>query len=272
MNHLLLPHTHLCCVGDIHGEFEGLPAWFLKYDMQDTCIVFCGDIGLGFESEAYYEQLFPKLNRECKKRHLSLIFVRGNHDDPSYFICQKINLSNIKAVPDYTILSVAGHHVLCIGGGISIDRMYRQSKMMSLAIKYARFHGCSIKEGEERAQHLYWSEEPPLYNEHYIADIKDAEIMIDVVCSHAAPSFCEPTQKVGIENWLALDPDLEKDITCERATMDHIYDRLVADGHPIKVWCYGHYHFHNVMEHNGIDFRLLDMSYHNSNYDSFELN
>lgn len=270
MNHLVINSRSLCCVGDIHGAFEGLIGWFRQYDLQDATLVFCGDIGLGFESEAYYKQIFAKLNRECGKRNLTLIFVRGNHDDPTYFANQKINYSNIKSVPDYTILSVAGHTVLCVGGGISIDRLYRQTKMMVLAVKYARFHGCSLEEAQVKSQRLYWEYEAPVYNEQALQEIAAKGVQIDVVCSHAAPSFCEPINKEGIENWLAADANLEQDLIKERATMDQIYECILAQRHPLKTWCYGHYHFHNVMEYNSIDFRLLDMSYRNANYDMYE--
>ncbi len=270
MNNLVINSKRLCCIGDIHGAFDGLTGWFRQYDLQDATLVFCGDVGLGFESEEYYKQTFRKLNRECHKRNLTLVFMRGNHDDPSYFAEQKINYSNIKSVPDYTILSVAGFTILCVGGGISIDRVNRQTKMMALAVQYARFHACSLEEGKEKSQHLYWKDEVPVYNERALQEITNEGIKIDVVCSHVAPSFCEPICKEGIEYWLAIDSNLEEDLIKERATMDKIYEYILLNNHPLKTWCYGHYHFHNVMEYNNIDFRLLDMSCRNTNYDMFE--
>lgn len=267
MNHMSIDAHTVYCVGDIHGEYGGISMMMRRYELQDACLVFCGDIGLGFNSEAYYQQTFSKLNRECKKRNVTLIFIRGNHDDPAYFSEQKINYSHIHSVADYTVLTIAGHNILCVGGGISMDRLYRQSKMLAMAQKYARFHGCSLGEARIEAPKLYWEDEPPVYDEMSLSEIRGSEIKIDTVCTHTCPSFSVPHTKDGIESWLAMDGNLEKDIDAERATMDKLYHRLLADGHPLKNWCYGHFHYHHVAEIDGITFRLLDMCYHSVNYD-----
>ncbi|MCQ2335399.1 MAG: metallophosphoesterase [Paludibacteraceae bacterium] len=271
MNHLNLNSEYLFCVGDIHGEYGGLSVWMKTYDMQNACLIFCGDIGLGFNSEAYYQQTFQKLNRECKKRNVTLLFVRGNHDDPSYFTEQKIRFSHIQSVPDYTIVSVAGHTVLCVGGGISMDRQYRLQRMMVEAQKYARFHGCLLAEAKELAPHLYWADEPPSFNEEALLEIYEASIQIDTVCTHTCPSFAEPRTKDGIESWLAQDADLARDIDNERAVMDQLYQHLISHGHPLQTWCYGHFHFHHAEQIDTTTFRLLDMCRRNGIYDMWEI-
>lgn len=261
----------LYCLGDIHGEYGGISAWLKRYDLQNACLVFCGDIGLGFNSEAYYQQVFSKLNRECKKRNVTLVFLRGNHDDPSYFSEQKILHSHIISVPDYTVLSVVGHHVLCVGGAVSIDRSMRQARMLQDAVKYARYHGCSMTEAKENAPKCYWSDELPVFDATALDEIRDAGISIDVMCTHTSPSFAEPHTKDGISCWLSADEHLDEDIRMERETMDRLWNCLREDGHPLRTWCYGHYHYHHAEEHDGVVFRLMDMCRNSSIYDMVEV-
>ena len=54
------------------------------------------------------------------------MFVRGNHDDPSYFQEEKICYERFRCVPDYSVIQACGLDILCVGGGVSIDRLARQ--------------------------------------------------------------------------------------------------------------------------------------------------
>ena len=54
-----------------------------------------------------------------------IVFVRGNHDNPAYFDGATFYYKRFIAVPDYTILQACNHTILCVGGAISIDRIYR---------------------------------------------------------------------------------------------------------------------------------------------------
>ena len=119
-------------VGDIHGHFDIIKNQIKTYKITDSVIIFAGDIGLGFEKTEHYKQIFPKLNKVMKMQGNVLLFVRGNHDDPSYFQEEKINYSNIKSIPDYSVINFyqdwddemkesPKFSILCVGGGISID-------------------------------------------------------------------------------------------------------------------------------------------------------
>jgi len=271
MNRLTIEASAFYCLGDIHGEYGGISAWLRRYDLQDACLVFCGDIGLGFNSLAYYQQVFSKLNRECRKRNVTLVFLRGNHDDPSYFAEQKIQFSHIVSVPDYTVLSVANHNVLCVGGAVSIDRTFRMAKMQQDAVKYARFHGCSMTEAKQNAPKCYWPNEMPAFDSEALDAMRDAGVRIDIVCTHTSPSFAEPHTKDGISCWLREDTTLDEDIRTERETMDQLWNCLRKDGHPLHTWCYGHYHYHHAEELDGVNFRLLDMCRNACIYDMVEV-
>ena len=41
-------------IGDIHGNFKSIPYNIKHYDLHDCVLIFCGDIGFGFEKYEYY--------------------------------------------------------------------------------------------------------------------------------------------------------------------------------------------------------------------------
>ena len=106
MQKLQLKGNNICFVGDIHGEYTSIKNTINYYKLNKCVIFFCGDIGLGFNKEQYYKDIFKKINRFCKEREIELVFIRGNHDDPTYFSEHKISYSNIRTVADYTLVEV----------------------------------------------------------------------------------------------------------------------------------------------------------------------
>ena len=96
--------TGLCFMGDLHGEFKTLGGLMKRTEFANTTYVVCGDCGFGFEKKAYYEQTFNSLSKTAGKYSSDVIFMRGNHDDPSYFDGTAINREHFVAVPDYTVL------------------------------------------------------------------------------------------------------------------------------------------------------------------------
>jgi hypothetical protein len=67
-----------------------------------------------------------------------------------------------------------------------------------------------------------------------------------------------------------LDKDLETDIDNERHIMDNVYKKLKEDGHSLKNWFYGHFHFHSTEYIDGTKFVMLDM-FRNGNYDFYDV-
>lgn len=267
-------------IGDIHGEFKGLKSCIKKYDLKNCLLFCCGDIGFGFEKLQHYKDLIPKLNKLCKSNNVYVIFIRGNHDDPSYFDNTTINYSNIKAVSDYTIVQVFDindkekynplHSVLCIGGATSIDRTYRIGVMNKNIKDYIRYHQCTLDEAKKNIKKLYWENEHPILNKPLLDDIKNANIKIDVVCTHTCPSNAQPISKDGILYWCLQDNNLEEDLNIERCIMDQIKVNLLDDGHLLTHWIYGHYHYRNYEVIDDIKYVMLDMM-RNGNYDYYEL-
>lgn len=257
------------CTGDIHGNINAVLYQIKQYDIRDTVIVCCGDIGLGFNKPEYYRQLFNKVKKTLSKYNDYLILIRGNHDDPRYFDGKMFNDKRIKAVSDYTVVEICDENekipqfnILCIGGATSVDRVERMIRDNRVLMEYARHHVVgNLDELNKQIGEIpmsYWRGEQPVYDEQKIDEI-NKNYKIDAVATHTCPSFCKPLTKDGIKYWMERDVDLEDDIDNERETMDKIYHRLTNKQFLLSNWCYGHYHFHNMENINGIRFTLLDM-------------
>lgn len=237
-----------CAVcGDIHGEFDFLAGKIKRMELSNTLIIVAGDCGIGFDKSEYYQQVYQRIVKTLKKNNCELLLVRGNHDDPEYFERELISFPRMKTLPDYSVVRFRERTVLCVGGAISIDRLYRIDQMQINEI-----NGRSSRK-------LYWENEAPQFSEQQMETIKEQGLRIDTVVTHTAPSFCYPTTKKGIEMWMDYDPGLERDIDAERATMDKIHNRLLTDGHPLSQWYYGHYHSTYSDRIGGIAYYMLDI-------------
>ena len=93
--------------GDIHGAFETLVyKSCVQYSMTDTVIIVAGDCGFGFEKPNYYTTLYNRLAGRLRKANNWVVFVRGNHDDPSYFNEEKVSYERFRCVPDYSLIDL----------------------------------------------------------------------------------------------------------------------------------------------------------------------
>lgn len=257
------------CVGDLHGNFNDIPYFIKNNDISDAAILFCGDVGIGFHKPDYYSQTFGKIKNELEKRNIYLLFIRGNHDSVAEFNGNTYKDERIRTLRDYTVTQVYGiedkefagesFNVLSVGGAISIDRTWRLTRMERSALIYMHHHGCDYDEAFRKCQQEYWTGEEPFFDKEKLDELRDSGIKIDAVCTHTCPHFCIPYTKDGIAAWFKVDDRLEADLDHERMTMTNIYERLLEDKHPIGVWCYGHYHFHDFYVIDNTKFYLLDM-------------
>lgn len=256
------------CIGDIHGNFNAIRGFIKQHNICNSLLIFCGDCGFGFESEEHYRQtIFPKLSKLLTKKNDYVVFIAGNHDDHSLFNSFKFNYKRIKAVPDYTVVNTYSdedrkcltHSILCIGGATSIDRSIRIVQNSRNTVAYQRYHNCTLEEAEKISPKCYWEDEQPIYNEEQLKLLNKEETPIDIVCTHTAPSFCKPLTKIGLDEWLHFDKELENDLNYERDVMDKIFNYLSNNEYPLKKWCYGHFHFHNTDYINNVKFCLMDM-------------
>lgn len=240
------PDNLIVC-GDIHGEFKTLVYTLRQNHISDAVIIVAGDCGFGFEKLGYYDQLYRHLHPMLEKQNVLLLMVRGNHDDLRYFSAEVIDYPFMKTLPDYTVVHTMSHNVLCIGGAVSIDRNFRLSIM-----NYDRMLG-------KHPKPLYWADEPVAYDESQLDVLRKEQVWINTVVTHAAPSFCPPHTKEGLEHWCAADENLAADVRRERQIMTRLYNYLINHGHPLRAWYYGHYHCSAVYWQDDVCFRLLDI-------------
>ena len=253
--------------GDLHGCFGELMNLIKIRDIEDCTIVINGDIGLGFDSVAADNTNLKQLDKLCVKRNLHVVMFRGNHDNIDRFVNADEyypSLQNVHILTDYTVVEFTDGDremiMLAVGGATSVDRHMRIREMDKQAARYAHFHGnMSIEEARKKVVQLYWPTESAVYDELMLDAIKVSGINIDCVATHTAPSFCYPTSKDGIKTFLLFDDRLEDDLNEERNVMNRIYDKLIADGHPLRYWMYGHFHMHHTDERDGVVFTLVDM-------------
>lgn len=93
--------------GDIHGNLD-----YLKYfintgvgfpqKISNSCIVLCGDVGLGFSPDLESMKI-SFLNKLCEKTNNYIIAIRGNHDNPLFFD-SNYYFKRFKAVEDYSVI------------------------------------------------------------------------------------------------------------------------------------------------------------------------
>lgn len=233
--------------GDIHGNFKGIVYKLcIQYGLKDTLLIVAGDCGFGFEKPGYYETVYNQVAGRLRKANNWVVFVRGNHDDPSYFAEEKVSHERWRCVPDYSVVRACGRNVLCVGGATSLDRKMRKATNGRL-----RLYGHA-----ETA--VWWEDEAPVFSPESI-EATPEDIRIDAVVTHTAPSFCELQSKQGLKSWAVMDPSLIWDTDQERQVMDEIFSCLREHKHPVEHWYYGHFHQSWRGEREGIRFAMLDI-------------
>lgn len=240
-------YEHLWISGDIHGEIRTLVYNLKRLKIRDAVVVVAGDCGIGFEKIGHYQNIYHRINVTLNKQNCILLFVRGNHDDPLFFKEKMLDFPRMKTIPDYSIISIGGKNILCIGGAVSLDRYERKKEIFDRQLRH------------KKDISIYWLDESPVYDEKKLFEIVKSKISINILVTHSAPQFCYPQIKRNFERRILFDPELFNDVEMERSTLDEIYNRLIEDNHPLEDWCYGHFHSSHIELINGIRFRLLDI-------------
>lgn len=226
--------------GDIHGDFKPLVHKLCKsLGLKDTLLIVAGDCGFGFKTRKEHEALLNRLERKLRKANNWITFVRGNHDDPSYYSESKINTERWRTVPDYSVIRANGHNILCVGGAVSIDRAMRRPQNTT-------------------QRPTFWADEAPVFRPDEIESIPE-DIRIDTVVSHTAPSSCEISSQAGILTWALFDSTLLQDCAQERSTMNMVKAFLEKQGHHPQDWFYGHFHQSWTGTIDDTRFHMLDI-------------
>ena len=276
--HITLKDQPIYALGDLHGAWSRLEQEIKSKAITDCAFIICGDIGMGFSHREVEKKKLESMNKFLRLHNLTVLGFRGNHDNPAIFNrdiedvekTQDFWYPNLKLVPDYTVVTVNGKNLLLIGGATSIDREERKKNYNERIKGFMQAYPFLDKESaKEIVLPSYWEGEFPYVDREALEKIKEDEILITNVLTHTCPSFCYPTHKRGIKNWLEIDPFLENDINYERSVMDNIYDILKGNAHPLEEWTYDHYHKHWQEDFNGIRYTTLLNTDHT--FDPYEI-
>ena len=215
--------------------YYDMPRLKNKLQSYENCVIIvAGDCGFGFNKPQYYHDLFHKYNEIFAEVNTTVLFVRGNHDDPTYFDGSVINYSHIKAIPDYSVVLTKNLSTLCVGGAISVDRFWRKQKEVEIN-KYKT----------NTQKKLYWDDEAFVYDEEKLMEILNNGIQINSVITHTAPSFAKPNEMDSALGWFKYDNNLKKDLITERKSLDNLHDFLLKHEQKLLFWVYGHFHVFN---------------------------
>lgn len=204
-------------IGDIHGNIPLIYQFIQKHEIMNENFIQVGDFGLGFNKLEKEQQLMFDLNEHLVANNNMLYVIRGNHDDPKYWTTNIYDFSNIKLVPDYTVLTIEEKKILFVGGAISIDRVIRAT-------------------GSE-----WWPDEVFVYDEEKLKELDLAGL--NYVVTHSAPRFVHPRVFGSVVyTYTAIDPKLEDDLNAERDKISQLYDYLDKIDLAPQKYFYGHFH------------------------------
>jgi len=199
-------------LGDIHGEYKYIQKYIIKNNIKNTTILQVGDFGIGFGSKQKYIFSLKKLSDFLNEKNINMYIIRGNHDNPIYFYGDW-SFDNLKLVKDNSIIKIDNYNILFLGGGTSIDRLYRINN------------------------NLNWWPNEKIDN----LSIDDNQ-NIDIIITHAAPGIALDETKTftHIKHIFDYDTNLEYDLKKEREHLNEIFYNLKTKG--LKYWFFGHYH------------------------------
>lgn len=196
-------------LGDTHGMWTPLRHKIEQNDIRSCTIIGVGDNGVGFASREKTNAAFKVLNDFFQSRDIEFMSIRGNHDDPSYFL-GGVKYSNFELLPDYTTREINGEKYLFVGGAVSIDRRVRHPHQS------------------------YWYDEVFVLKPELVTEC-------DVLITHSAPTWLGNFNKAGIEGWCDKDETLWDECMTERVNHDILY----AMAKPSTAYC-GHFHSYHT--------------------------
>jgi len=250
-------------LGDIHGTFNLVNQYVKKFDIKDAYIIQVGDFGVGFNTLAKERRLLEMTNDSLVKRNVIMYAFRGNHDFKPYFDNDPFGLSNIKLLPDYSVLELCGKKILCVGGAVSVDRQWRMTKLQK--------QGDHISEIGTKS---WWSDEVFTLDVDKVSSMKG----IDIVLTHTCPSYCPPDNTFGFGSFVegiikeTGDVDLKTDLNFERQQMNDLFHLLKLNGNNVEKHYYGHFHASNLIAIDGCDHRMLGVGeLWEENLDNYEI-
>lgn len=228
--------NRLVFCGDIHGELPTLIYNMTeRYKLTNSAVIVVGDFGVGFESKAYFDQIYNKYSHRLEKNNNMIYAIRGNHDDPEYFKDpdSSFNYERMKLLKDHTIYEIAGKKIYTIGGANSIDRDWR--------IDYNEEHKNTT------GRKVWWEDEDITR-----VDVDKLNIgPVDFVVSHEAPLSFSPVISRSSE----MSAEIYGKVLDSRLYLNSILQNVRA-----KYWIYGHYHESYSGSYNDLVYRCLNIN------------
>jgi len=239
----------LLYLGDLHGSFSVIHQYIDLYGVKDAHIIQVGDFGVGFSTLEKEKRLLEMYHHKLVKNNVFVWAIRGNHDYKPYFDNDPFEFSNIKLVPDYTVLNLCNKNILCIGGAVSVDRMWRMTKNQKQG----------IHDGNELKS--WWSDEVFNLDIDKLSTYRD----IDIVVTHTAPDYCPIDNSFGFGPFVegiikeTGDTELRTDLLVERNQLTHAF-QILKENNEITHAYYGHFHKSETITIDGIQHRLLNVN------------
>jgi predicted phosphodiesterase len=236
-------------LGDIHGNFSVIHQYVKKFDIKNAHIIQVGDFGVGFKSIEKEKRLLQMYHDLLVKNNVIVWAIRGNHDYKPHFDSDPFGLTNIKLIPDYTILELCGKKILCVGGAVSVDRTWRYTFKQKMG----------IFENQALGVESWWPDEIFQLDKDKICEMRD----IDIVVTHTCPHYCPPDNTFGFGPFVegiirdTGDTGLKTDLNVERQAMTDLFHLLKMNGNNIEKHYYGHFHNSEVQNYDGCEHRML---------------
>jgi hypothetical protein len=236
-------------LGDIHGNFNLIHQYVKMYDIKDAHIIQVGDFGVGFQTLEKERRMLEMYHPLLVKNNVFVWAIRGNHDYKPYFDNDPFGFTNIKLIPDYTVLNLEGKNILCVGGAVSVDRMWRYTKCQ-------RNGDFITKLGNES----WWPDETFVLDIDKIANLRD----INIVVTHTCPDYCPPDNTFGFGPFVegiireTGDKELKTDLMAERLAVTEMFTVLKMNN-DIENAYYGHFHKTDQIQMYGTNHRLLNV-------------
>jgi hypothetical protein len=249
--------------GDCHGDWNKLISSLKEY--KNTEVIQLGDFGVGFESLHKERNRLKFLNDWLRNKNITMYVLRGNHDDPKYFYSNKADLinywnkrgnvknvqglvheistmTNLKLVPDWSVIKIKDRNCLFIGGAISSDI---ESRKLNTS---------------------WWSDERILFDWELINSISGVE----TVFSHTSPDFIKIYSRE--KEWRSY-PDMIarkehiKSMDYEQFLLTEVYKLLKDNNNHLFRWYHGHFDvslkrsvdycwFRSIRDHELIDYEV----------------
>lgn len=229
---------NIITLGDIHGRWGVVQTHIKKFDIKNTLYIQVGDFGIGFRKPEEDFELLQMVDKMLADDNNFLFAIRGNHDDPEWFIGDKYKemkdqLTNIKLVSDYEVHTFNNENYLFIGGAISIDRKSRQQRNLG-----------------------WWKDEVVNFDYDFCENVRN----IDRIITHTSPDFCPPLQLGNlVMEYAQDDATLTQELRNERQQMTKIISDIMKNN-KIKTLHYGHFHRSSKFIHNDCEFICCDIN------------